>query len=100
MKDTEEDTNKWKFLGGSYIGWINIVKLSTLPKAIYRFNAIPTKIPVIFFQRNRTDNTKIYGNAHTQRAKAVLRKKDKPGDNILPDFMMYYKAIGTKTVRC
>ena len=53
-----------------------------------------------FFQRNRTDNTKIYENTHTQRAKAVLRKKDKPGDTTLPDFIMYYKAIGTKTVWC
>ena len=72
--------------------------MSTLLKAIYKFNAIPTKIPVIFFQINRADNTKMYGNTHTQRSKAVLRKKDKPGDTTLPDFIMYYKAIGTKTV--
>ena len=41
-----------------------------------------------------------WAQPHTQRAKAVLRKKDKPGDTTLPDFIMYYEAIGTKTVWC
>ena len=47
MKEIE-DTNKWKYILCFYIGKINIVKMSILPKAIYRCNAVSFKVPIAF----------------------------------------------------
>ena len=77
---------------------INIVKLTIFPKAIYRFNAISTKIPVAFFTKLEKNKFKIYMETQFQTPSTVLRKKNKAGSTGSIDFKLYHKATDIKTV--
>ena len=89
MKESKEDTNRWRNIPCSWIGRINIVKMSILPKANYRFNVTELEQIISKF---------VWKYIKPRIAKAILRKKNGTEGINLPDFRLYYKDTVIKRV--
>ena len=98
MKEIKDDTNGWRDMPCSWIGRINIVKMTILPKAMYRFMQSLLNYQCIF-QRTRTKNFTICMETQkTPNSQSNLVKKNRAGGIRLPDFTLYYTATVIKTV--
>ena len=98
MKEIKDDINRWNDIPCSWVGRINVVKMTILPNAICRSNAVPIKLSVTFLTELKQKISQfIWKLKRPQTAKSSL-KKNGAGGISLPDFRLYYKATIIKIV--
>ena len=98
MKEIKDDTNRWRNIPWSWIRRINIVQMSILPKAIYRFNEIPIKLPMVFFgELEQIISQFVWKYKKTSNSQSNLEKEEWNWRN-QPNIKLYYKATVIKTV--
>ena len=102
IKEIKDDTNRWKDIPCSWIGRLNIGKMTILAKVIYRFNAMPIKSPRTFFTEPEQNILKfvfcVWGNMKDPKYPKQLKKKNRNGRIRLPNFKQYCQIIVIKTV--
>ena len=94
MKEVKDNTKRWEDIPCSWTGRINIVKVTILPKAIYRFNAIPIKLPVVFFTELEQIILKF---VETQKTLNSQNKNRAGGTTLTSDYTAKQYGSGTKT---
>ena len=97
MKETKHDINRWRDIPCSWVGGINILKMTILPNAIYRFNVIPINLPMAFFTKLEHNFSQIiWHHRRPQIAKVLWMKKNGAGGINLPDLRFTAKLQSSR----
>ena len=99
MKEIKDDTNRWRNIPCSWIGRINRVKMNILPKAIYRFNTTPIKLPTVFFtELEQIISQFVWKHKKTSNSQSNLEKEEWNWRNQPASLQIYYQGTVIKTV--